>query len=494
MFNKNLGTCKLTDDTGNGFFQRIVGTGEWHFKRDYTLLALARALLYKRMGETDIFKVRFSTCNYSVRDINGNTSSRVFRSCVVYDDAVEGVTVVNIANSESAAALFAKLDDEQNGFIKCFNSYTEATDMRKFVEKYMNARFYISPSRKSTVIFAEKMDLRTYHLICSLFPRYIMWYLENTPLDAAEKELCRSLTDRYPLKYENAIAEMIKTIDFRSARIRSLIGDFERRSRQTQLRDTERLLDRIRNSINDNLRQYTEYCRQLDDTSIRLEGLRAVMNRNAAESELMQYMLRDKHIMPTSVDGQIIQVIIDSYLDVFDPEQFARMARNRESVLYEGYSTDGMREFRQYENRKMLLEAIFSDDPVLKIRTCGHFRIDVRGDVTPSQNYPFPAEYVDMIPNPHVDIFQCLGQNRTTMVKCLQENNIVGCLMQCLVSVKCLNMSDSIVIRNFMSQLFKNEHKIIELPDRTNVTVRDALMWLKNQNQATANQAQAETN
>ena len=89
-----------------------------------------------------------------------------------------------------------------------------------------------------------------------------------------------------------------------------------------------------------------------------------------------------------------------------------------------------------------------------------------------------------MIPNPHLDRYECLGQNRDMMRKRLLAGDTVGCLMQCVASTKCLNMSDTTVVQYFMDKLFHSSSKIIELPDKTRMTCAEAFEWMLNQEKA----------
>ena len=67
----------------------------------------------------------------------------------------------------------------------------------------------------------------------------------------------------------------------------------------------------------------------------------------------------------------------------------------------------------------------------------------------------------------------------------LLEGDMVGCLMQCIASTKCLNLCDSAVVSRFVQDLFNWDlkSKIIELPDKRSVTVKEAYQWLIDQEQ-----------
>ena len=496
MFNKNLGTCPLTDDSSNSFFTNIVGYGEWHFKRDYTFLALTRALLLKRLKPEDgEFRVKIRIANYSSRILSSHDPERIFDAMVDNCSLERSITLCYVTSEQEAAArLFDMLDHSGRGFAAHYR-YREAADLRQFVgQHHINARFYFSDENKSTVIIVDQMELRSYHFLTSLMPRYIKWYLQEQPLDEEEIQLCKSLTDRYPLKFEKMITEFCSRIDFRTHRIKRMVGDFEKRSRRRQLQNAEREVDDAKSRVENNMAQYMELIRHLDQKRIAFEGIKQMINSASDSSELVEFFIRNKYINPTEANDRRLGVIIHSYLDVFDPEMARRMIGRDSSVMLSGYGiSDNNSIFRPLENRRKFLTALFSDEPLFKIRTCAHFRIELNGEVIPSRDYSYPIDqYKDMMPNPHLDRYECLGQNRDMMRKRLLAGDTVGCLMQCVASTKCLNMADTTVVGYFMSKLFHSTAKVIELPDKTCVTCVQAFEWMLNQEKATEEPAETQ--
>lgn len=499
MFNKNLGTCQLTNEDSNVFFENIVGYGSWHFKRDYSLLAVVRALLYNRLKQEDgIFSVKIKEVNYSMSAMEPHfNNTHVLLDTMVDPSTLHNnILMCNVATTpEASAKIFEIVDSASSGFLKLHTNFRESNDLRAFVGRHnINARFFVSDEAKSTVIIVEKMELRSYHFLISLVPRYIRWYLTERPLDAEEIQLCKALTEPYSLKFEKMIAEFCSRIDFRSHNVKRIMGDFERKARRRQLRDAERRVNEADERIRQNIESYKVLIKKLDEERIRLAGIQQVLDNTSDNSELIQYILKSKYINPTGTSERSFGVIIHSYLDVFDPEMAGRMLKRDSSVLLSGYSvSDGNSVFRKMENRKKILSAIFSEDCVLKIKTCSHFTIDLSGEVYPSRAYRYPDEYADMIPNPHLDRYTCLGQNYTVMRERILAGDTVGCLMQCVMSAKCLNVADTTVVSYFMDRLFHSSKRIIELPDKSSVTLNEAFEWLVKQEAENAQSSGAES-
>lgn len=497
MFNKNLGTCPLTNDASNSFFTNIIGRSEWHFKRDYSLLAMTRALLFKRLKPEDgVFTVKIKSSNFStsVLDSYANDPIRIYHSMVDFDYLSQSITLCCLCSGVDAnRKTFELLDDQRNGLVAKVEGYREATDLRQFVGQHnINARFYVNDETRSTIIVVEKLELRSYHFLISLMPRYIRWYLVEQPLDAEEIQLCKALTEPYSLKFERMLAEFCSRIDFRSHNIKRILGDFERKSRTRQLRDAEQRVRNTEDRVRQNMDSYVALIRQLDDEKVRLAGVKQMINEASDSSELIQFIIRSKYINPTEASDRNLSVIIHSYLDVFDPALAERMLRKPTSVMLDGYGiSENNSVFRNIEKRTKFLSALFSDEPAFKIKTCAHFKLELAGEVYPSRGYRYPEEYQDMEPNPHLDRYTCLGQNTKMMRERLLAGDIVGCLMQCVASTKCLNMADTTVIHYFMDKLFHSTRKIIELPDKSSATIVEAFTWLENQERAAAQAAAA---
>lgn len=503
MFNKNLGTCPLTDSDSNELFTNVVGVYSWDFRGDYSLLALTRALLYDRIQPDEVIQIHIGSMNYRGGIFGAHSPETIINS--VFSRMSGDSIVVISADSDSTSndAFFNMLDNADQGFIKTFPDYNfhEANDLRQFAENSrIRARFYISESFKTTAIVVDKMDLRSYHFIASLVPRFVKYWLNQKPITQEEIALCKSLTLNKPAEYERLIESFCSKIDFRSHKIKRMLGGYEARIREQKIEETQSTIEAIRADIERNNERHRNLIARLDDANIRLNGIMHSETDENEESELIQFLTRSKFIDLISCD-RTIDVIIRSYLDVFDPDMFKTLTkRERSYMLAIDGTNEANRVFRNVDARKKLLGAIFSDEPTLKIKTCAYFRIDPSGDVRGIRGYGYPNSYRDMMANPHIQYYACLGQNEATMRDRLMNGDITGCLMQCIVSTKCLNLSDSTVITRFVNDLFNSMNKIIELPDKSSVTVLDAYNWLiaqeegnnRNGNQEAAENAQTE--
>ena len=172
--------------------------------------------------------------------------------------------------------------------------------------------------------------------------------------------------------------------------------------------------------------------------------------------------------------------IVKTVLDSWDPELFETMVNKDTSHLYSGYSI-GHQEFRTIEARRKFFNAIFSDDPKLRIKLCGLYILDLRGLSSSSSGYHFPRSCSDRLPNPHLHFFNCLGNYQRAINGYLRDGDAVGAVEQCVASCKSINLAEPPTVQRFFEILFRTNADVIELPDHSSVTTVKALEWLNAQ-------------
>lgn len=476
MFNKAIERTSLTSNVANSFFFKIHGN---HFNGDCSFLATLRALLYSRSGDDD---VRFIVggSRYAPVNIENSSSRAVFEATISPSRYGVNTLILHELRAEDNSAVLKKFDDD---FCKEYNNFRELMDLRRFVSKYMNARFYISEAEHKTVILVEDLNLRKYHFLQTLIPRYFPWYFVEKPITDGEKELITTLTNRYAIEYERLIAEFASRIDFRAHAIRSVLGSYEQSARSEQLRMVEQELNENMTRIERTMSTYQALVSQRDDLNVRHAGLRTIINGATENSELVDYFICNRNLTPVSTGDMNFSFIVKCYLDSFDPDMFETMARNPQSHLYQGYLAPP--QFRNIEDKKLFLGAIFSEDPKLKVKICAFYRLDARGISTSCTGYMYPDDCRDRMPNPHLQYHNCLGNHQRYINDHILRGDMVRAVEQCVASAKSLNIGEGITACRFFGELMSSRNKVIELPDGTEVNAVEALAWLKAQNTTT---------
>lgn len=478
MFSKCINETPLTGRFVDDFFPKIIGT---RYRDDISFVASLRAFLKDRIGDAEVI---FNTngIGMAASDVKSANPENLFKSIFEYPgDAKNRIQLTYADNVDGAAEAFAaQLDDEAHGFVANYEGYKEAQDLRVFAEKHVNARFYINEEQRSTVIFVVGLDQRRFHFLQTMIPRYLPWFFKGTPLTDLEKRIAISLNNRYATDYEAILQEIRDTIDLRDHMIKAIVGGFEKNSRAQQLENVRNEANATRRRIEENVASYRDLISMLDGINIRMLGLQAMVDSADENSELVDFFTRNKQITPVDASGTHLQFIVKGYLDIFDPDMYAKMASNDRSHLFTDYSIENSK-FRLKATRKKFLDAIFGEDAVLKIKCCAFYDVDLRGDVSSSRGYGFPAEFKDFAPNPHLEYHNCLGNHRQFISECLRNGDMLGAVSQCISSARSINIGEGMTVSRFLKFIFGTDKKIIELPDGTSMTPVDALEWLGNQ-------------
>ena len=477
MFTRNVGQPLLASEIGDRYFERIVRYGEIYM-RDYSLVATIRALLHSRMPADDTLVIRYRDTSLDAGACRHSDFKTVIDSMFIRGDKSNLFCLTNLSgNQQEGEKVLEALDSL---FVEGMDGYHELTDVKAFVSVNMDARFYINSETKTTLVVVNRLTMSKYHFLQALISRFIPWYFADKPLTEQDRALVKSCSVRQSSDYERIIAEYADQIDLRKVQIQMIIGDFEKNARKEQIKNADRELSRVNDSIRENLEQFTRLCDKRDRAMVQLEGLKSLQGKVDQNSELIEFFERNKNLNPLSAEGNAFRFIVRGYLDTFDPDNYACYARNWESCYYTGYSVE-RDELRSPEDRKLILDAIFSEDPKLRIRTCGYYQLYMNGDAHSSRGFSYPAEYNDCMPNPHLHFHDCLGNQLRFIKEAILNGDMVQAVAQCLSSVSSVNTGESATMRPFVRDLFNGHTKCIESPDGKMMDAVEALAWLKAQ-------------
>lgn len=477
MFNKNLGAiAPFISDVADEMFPNINGVD---YRGDNSFVATLRALLPKRMPEGSNIRVLYSRLERTESEIKEMDTDAIIEHTIGNENS--DILYVIDCHMEDAAmdAMIAKLDAEDSGFV-AKRGGTDFREIANVVEKYTKCRVYTVPENRYSVIFVHNIDMRKWHFIQAFVFKCLPWLFGEEPLNELEKNLIISCRNKYSTAYEEAIAALGKSYDFRSASIRKILCDFEKNARKVQIEAVMNEISKFNSDIHDLEERIRRYYIQKDDANIRLLGLQNIIENSGDDSELVSYFQHNKSLTPIRTSGTSFEFIVKTYLEYFDFE-FYRHSTSRGGILneipsiYEGPFTD-------VKNRKLLLDAIFSDEPQMRIKICAVYCLDMRGSVSTHSNYDFPSDCENYIPNPHLQYHACLGNHNQKIRECLGKGDSIMAVEQCISSAKSLNLSEwSATASKFILDVMKSNKKIIELETGEEVTAVEALNWLKEQ-------------
>ena len=481
MFKADIIDTPFTTETANSFFENITGT---KYRNDNSFLATLRALLAPRIKASDKVRVIFGRSLYEesqIRSAGAEIAVKAMTSSIA-DIALDGVIYVHNLNgsTEGNAAAFNSL---QEAFTNIFPGYTVLEKIGAFYQKAFKVLCFINEEKKSVAVFVDRLDNKKLHYLqCSILAMMPWYFDKEAGITAQEMELIKSLRENRPDAYIAAIEKMAKQYDFKTEKIKKLLGGFDLKIDRLTL---DRLKSKARDyddEINGHNRQIGELLKVKDDIMIRIMGLSCrISEKGDDDSEIMQYFLCNKSLYLISAGDEYIEFVVKSPITYFDPDLAESVIDNDRSCIYAHVNKTEIDSVK-----KLLHELFLSESPRLQIITCAAYHLELHRTIQGIGGYRFDADFNDAIPNMHIQLYRCLGNYERAINELMATGDYVGGIEQCVASCKSLNFGDYTVLTDFFECLFTGRHgnnRCIELPDGSVVDYKGAIQWLNENEQ-----------
>jgi len=353
------------------------------------------------------------------------------------------------------------------------SDYTRQDDLHVFYGRKTKALFYIDESRRNTIIFTDKLDLKQFHVLQMMIPKYLPSLFADNPLTQMEIELLKSTGNKYAVEYETLIEEFSKDLDIRAEIIRIKLAGFETVFERQKV-------DALKKEILNYQKDYENYLSLMRDSHNNMQermymlaGLENSINKQTEDSELMEYFMCNKNLTIIQVEGTIIKFVAHGYVDVYDEDAFEQYASNHDGYLYRSITPNIMNS--EMEN---LYRAIFSDG-IYRLRICAAYLVDMRSGLKALQHFSFPAESQTYFPNTHIQSFGCIGSYEGRFQEYMNKRDYVGAIDQAVVSARNLNFYDSSVMSRFAEDFSRTNIPCLESSDGRLLTPRAAISELE---------------
>lgn len=485
MFSKEITGLTLASEVASSLFRNIRGIT---FRGDESFVATLRALLHSRVPQEESIRLRYSCSNYSSGHLEGSTPKDCVRAFlrednndILYGDS-RGVLLIHSfeGDDEDNTACFAMLVD---GVPKTVNGYKLLTDLSAWVESEarFRAKIYVCKELHNTIVFTERMNLKRWHLLESLIPRYFPWYFGSSPATDEETEILKTLTKRYAPNYESKIQEFAKRFDFRTQIIRDKLTGFETQFDRRKLRDIRNQIASTDRSIQELEHRFSSYYRQLNDLRTQESGLEYRIEHGGGEesSELLDFFLCNNTLHLMQVNNGEIEFIVTTTVANFDPDSAESIIGNNRSYIYR---SAGNGEWTLARIQRLMTEIFIKE--TLKIRICAAYKLNFdNGAYHGIAGYTFPQDIImDHTPNQHIQGYHCLGGNEVTIRESMRRCDYVGAVAACVQSAKSVNILEETTTGRMTQEMFSDGiGKVIEMPDGSTKTPLEAVLWLEEQ-------------
>ena len=470
MFNKPIHSTKLTGETADRLFGNITVSG----MPDLTFSATVRALFHGRLPANKSAHLLCKPLYFSEQQIASATPKQAMNWFVPEISSADYSLV--IVYTSTYAAGVKMLETVKANAKRYMPEFALQEDLRVFYARKLNALFYHNPNENRTIIFTDKLELKHFHALQMMIPKYFPSLFFDNPLTDLEANLLKSLGNKLAAEYENLIAEITNKLDIRAEIIRIKLAGFENAFEKIRISELKSEIKSEQQNYDTYLQKLQAIANIIQEKQYTLAGLECSVNQCSGDSELVEYFMCNKNISIINVRGTSIELVVHGYADVYDQEAFDRYVKNHSSFLYSNLHS----QFTKSQMEK-LYRAIF-EKCTHKLRICAAYTADLKSGLSAYKNYVFPSESKDYLPNPHIQNHGCIGTYSARFQDYLSNKDYVGAIDQAVVSARNLNFYDSTVMSGFARDLSHSAIKCIENPNGILLTPREAIAELGGEN------------
>ena len=470
MFNKGIYSTTLTGEAADRLFTSIIASGT----PDQSFLATLRALLRKRLPNDKTVQLSCGELTLSEEDISAASVSQCM--CWFVPDRVRhrdtseyNIFIVHAENQDAGTRMLEVVRANAGASKRHMSNYTRRDDLAVFYARKLNALFYTDDTGRNTVIFTDNMDLKHFHALQMMIPKYLPELFADSPLTESETALLKSMGDRSSVIYENLIEAFAREFDIRSEIIRSKLTGFETAFERLRLEEIRSEIDGYQANYDSYLSALRDCTRQIQERQYTLTGLACAINQHSGDSELMEYFMCNKNLTVIRVRGTMIEFVAHGYADIYDADAFEKYVTNHGGYMYSQISTAVTK-----PQMERLYRDIFGGNKY-RLRLCAAYTADMRTGLKAVVHYTFPPESKTYLPNPHIQQYGCIGSYAGRFQEYMQKRDYVGAIDQAVVSARNLNFYDSTVISAFAAALSCTNIKCIEKSDGTLITPLEAI-------------------
>ena len=429
---------------------------------DYSLSCLGIAMLRKRIPDYGGFSGTYVTCE--------NKSAAL-------EDFKERVKTID------TLPLFCYYIYNNNDVeIEDCEGCKEKVQVSSFIkEKTSNECQVMYHETKNAVgIFVNTRDMKIYHLLLSFISLYYPSLFKEQPMKEEDYNIVKSLSKTDKTFFFGEIKKAVKEYEaeFRHIQLSILLAQMH----ETVVAQALNEVDTQRSNIRDIERRYAQAIAQLKDLIVRYEGLKATENHDQVEKDLIEYLTDNKFVNNIRIENNCLYFDVAANLTNYN-ENAWRIFSDRGHIYDGEYHADLLPVFKSRENRKLLLDNIFSEDPKIIVKMCGNYRLDMRDcSVHCYGDYDYICAdpmYKSYIPNPHIKNYECLGGYKDKVSKALFERNFIAAIELCIASTGSVNIEETEQnFRPFIGWIMSSTEKVLKKKDGTEMTPEEALLWL----------------
>lgn len=427
-----------------------------------TILVTAKALLKRRS-----FPLLISFLRGDQSDLNAE-----IEECKSLEDTLRFLRMSE-SNARDIRTQYEVAAPDGYAYLKTLSEYITKQINRTVVCICDNAHH-------RTIVVTSTWIYSSIYLFASLIPALLPWAFVEEP--ATEDEVDLLITMANPNSGHMAWTSKFEVLTeqwygLKNRLLDKALGGFENATYDNLLVKYNSRIADLQSTLDSYIKGIKSYIKELDETRCILNSLE---NNRPQTGQLLEYFKGNSklHLMDAS-DSSIVFVVC-CYMDLFDPDVYQIIRENEQSYLYSGYSNGKQDGSLTKEELLTLLDGLFATERI-KLKLCATWRLMTNGIDAISQS-EYPLQFPDYLPNPHIQGYGCVGSFAQYLNGSIERGDYVMALDTACVDTGNVNLNDSVVTKSqFIPTIMNATGAIIELPDGTSVTTREAIKWLNEQ-------------
>lgn len=452
---------------------------------DYTVDATLKGILGSKLNVNDHF-----LCNTAIIGSPNicNGISRAYKEWTApenYSNSYYNLYFLIFENSN----LFEKFKKEN----PIQSPVSEIKEAALFFEKKLNRKAEIRISYNAAfVLLCKDISgdvLSIVHSAQAFLQKMYPDIFKNKPLTAVEKQYLRSLAGTNTEGYLNCLEHLYNNIP--EIKMESLLNAVKivcSNRYEKQIKATEDALNASYASQRRMLEDYQNLLDSIETQSLMLESLKQKQSKQDGNESLCEYIAHNKAIVKfipsTNNNNPCIVMTVKGYLENFDPEVYQHVRGKDTDNTFLNYT---LLQGETAKRARLLCDALFNEEPKLKLGLCGMYHIEPERNKVYSRNSfgAIEADGQTWIDNPHLSIHQCLGSHAMEISNNLAKGNIEGAIEQCISSCKSVNIAEtSMTFAPMIADLMHRHYtkKCILRNDGAVLSPKEAIEWLRKEN------------
>ena len=360
--------------------------------------------------------------------------------------------------------------------------YSEKKNIRQFVKEQANidCQVFVHKNKDLAVVFINKREMRFYHLMMTFVSLYFPKAFKEHPMTEIDYKLVKTFSKKEKDPFVACIQEMVAPYipEFRKLQLGFLINEMH----QVKIRKAKQDVDNQRAAVEDFAERYSNAIETLKNFIVIYEGMMATQQKDDTEEEFVEYLSENKCIRNLEISGNNLCFSVATILNNYNEAAWETFSK-RGSIYDGNYKCTLPEIFKDQNNRKLVLDSIFSENPKLLVKIAGNYKVNLdRCRVSTDKYYNYVDHdplYKSYIPNPHLKLFGCLGGYEGRVANELYERNYIGAVEMCIASAGSVDLDETEqTFRPFLGWILSSKEKILRTKDGLEMTPEEALVWL----------------